>query len=255
MKKGGGERYNMEEALVAQQYATDKEGKGFSEKASPESYAEAERVIGLLRDKKFDWLGIDWKKVDFKNIDADAESRIRAALETILESRKVKNAPPALVRKYMPLVFAASLLMAACEKKSPTQDEISEFESQHLITKASVENYAEQLEEARNDQSIQVDPILREINSARTRAVIKEYKDRYPQIQGIYVQYGGKREKTGSYIVKVRAHISARGDYNREKEYEEIRYHWEQEVRATEAVLTALREIVSEAGLNVPEGP
>lgn len=138
-----GGRYTPEEAIMAQEFATKKEKKGFSEQAEEESYAEAERVIQALRDKKFDWLGIDWNKIDFKKIDPEVEDRVRAALDIVQESAKKRGGmtvSPA-VRRLMPFALVASLLVAACEPSNGWDDE--EEDRRHEEFKRSEERFRE----------------------------------------------------------------------------------------------------------------
>ncbi|MBI5798822.1 MAG: hypothetical protein HZB10_02735 [Candidatus Yonathbacteria bacterium] len=91
-KRYGG-RLKENEALVYQQYATDIEGKGFSEQASPEAYGEAEKLLRQFQDPKFDWLGVDWEKVDFKNLKdiKNVEDRVRLAAKFMLQEAKEKD--------------------------------------------------------------------------------------------------------------------------------------------------------------------
>lgn len=298
MKKGGGERYSMEEALAAQQYATDKEGKGFSEKASETSYAEAERVIGLLRDKKFDWLGIDWKKVDFKNIGADAETRIRAGLETVLAAHKKKDAKKkpgaAAVRKFAPWTAVAAMLIAACAKepRSPRQ-ELFEAQREHMLSSTigdqrhivptgAIEDLHELMEEAAVDSSIQIESYEEVGYSPRARAAIKDFKDRFERIRTLVVT--GERivsdglsgtprryqltvkvrstegllyKKVVEYTVPQRPQEGHRVWLGLEEGRSKARdrsQDWDRETAATEAVINAISEIVSENNLNAPEG-
>lgn len=86
-------RLNKEEALVYQDYASTAEAAPFSEKASPEAYAEAEMLLARLREKEFDWLGIDWKKIDLRDAHQydELEKRLDVAVRQIAESGKDKK--------------------------------------------------------------------------------------------------------------------------------------------------------------------
>ena len=115
-----------DEALLTQQYATQQEEAGFSEKASPETYAEAQKIIEQLRQDKFDWVGIDWDNIDLRNVGgSNIEARLNAALQAVLESGGSKEdlnegvRKPSTLRRVLPWMAAASTLLAACQGSSP----------------------------------------------------------------------------------------------------------------------------------------
>lgn len=83
------DKLTKEQALLYQEYATKSEGKKFSERAGKEAYKEAEELLAKLKDKKFDFLGIDWGKIDFDNMEqvSDIQERLDVAARAILETQ------------------------------------------------------------------------------------------------------------------------------------------------------------------------
>lgn len=83
------ERLTKEQALLYQEYATKSEGKKLSERAGKGAYEEAEQLLAKLKDKKFDFLGIDWDKIDFDNMEqvSDVQERLDVAARAILETQ------------------------------------------------------------------------------------------------------------------------------------------------------------------------
>jgi hypothetical protein len=112
-------RTTEEEALMMQDYASAKKGEAFSEKQSEQDYLEAEKLVEMLKDKKFDWLNIDWGKIDLKSTKDyyNLEKRLNAAVQEILKSQEKSTAWSKLQGIYMPLVLCAALLISGCTGK------------------------------------------------------------------------------------------------------------------------------------------
>ena len=75
--------------MVFQDYATKKDGIEFSQKAKEESYLEAERLLGKLKDERFNWLGIQWDQIDLSDIGQyqKMEERLSAVANQLLISQ------------------------------------------------------------------------------------------------------------------------------------------------------------------------
>lgn len=211
-----GGKYTPEEAMMAQEYATEKEGKGFSERAGEESYAEAERLIGILRDKKFDWLGIDWNKVDFKKIDPEVEDRVRAALDVVQESAKKRGATivsPA-VRRLMPFAMVASLFIAACVPDNGWDDD---EEDQRL------EERIRGIERLQETERLKAERVSKDAFAERSKIIAREHWHqevarevyRYSEIDNEFMTVGAARDTMIEYDApnQFRAHV---GEWRRD---------------------------------------
>lgn len=117
-------RYSEQEALHAQSLATEREDLEFSEQASSESYAEAEKVIEQLRDEKFDWLGINWDNVDVASTNTLIESQLRRANDFF----KFPQGPR--TKHLAPWALAASTFLAGCGQEMPGAEAQQGYEEQ-----------------------------------------------------------------------------------------------------------------------------
>lgn len=84
-------RYNEQESLAAQSFATGHDNIEFSDQASPEAYAEAEQMIGELRKEKYAWMGIDWDNVDLHRMDNEVMAKFKVVLDYLEERGYLKQ--------------------------------------------------------------------------------------------------------------------------------------------------------------------
>ena len=84
------QNFSEEEALFAQEFATKKEGKKFSEQASDDNYEEAKKLLQKLKEKKLNWLEIDWEKIDFNDPNSyqKLEQQLDEAAKNVLSVQK-----------------------------------------------------------------------------------------------------------------------------------------------------------------------
>ncbi len=146
-KVNDNEKFSKEEALFAQEYATQKEGKEYSEQATEENYEEAKIMLNKLKEQNIDWLQIDWDKVNWDNKDSinDLEIKLNSAAQIILESEEKKSKiKSSFIKKYkniaLPLAVSIGIIMG-CENMSAEDfskkqnDKIEEIEKEVLTGK------------------------------------------------------------------------------------------------------------------------
>lgn len=162
--------YSENEALFTQSVATEKEGLDFSEEASPETYAEVERLVEQLRDRKFDFLNIDWDTFDPANPQVLA-TKLEVASEILgFPDTKTKKKSS---NQAFNFVMAATAFLAGCTAVSSSII-ANKYEAAHEI----------KLAEAQSDTSV---VLPGEGWADDQRIELKEWKDQHPEVTKVII--------------------------------------------------------------------
>jgi hypothetical protein len=186
MPKNIDKRLNKNEALLYQDYATNLEGKKFSEKAEASSYEEAEMLLDKLKNKNFDWLKIDWGKFDLKNIDQyqELEERLDEAAKMVVGKEKsaIGKAMARLEGMVLPIAVSIGILLASPNFVESKTKEVSKDTKK-----------IEEVENAENVISMRGDI---SINKKRVENWKAEMESEGIEFRSIIIEGGVKMEKS-----------------------------------------------------------
>jgi len=178
-------KLTLEESLVYQDYASKKEGVSFSEKASGESYREAQIFLDIIRRSKVDLAGVDLPKIDFGNIEQirEVEKRLDSAVREIYQAKKENE--DSKIQQFLektkgiilPLVFSSFILSSGMVKES----QASSF----------------------NSEAVSAEKKVSQKEMSEQRVIFNRDKTE-PQFKGEYInEWVAKQEKSGIQIDKV----------------------------------------------------
>lgn len=145
-KQGRDEKLSENEALLYQDYATKKEGVGFSEKADAESYAEADALITKIREAHLDWLDIDWDDLQIQKIEKieEAEKRLDFVIRHLVAQgkddsegtlAKLSNRFSATV---IPLMTAMTILSGSVFPQEALAESVNVYKREQIVPSNSV---------------------------------------------------------------------------------------------------------------------